>query len=284
MRLSLLALLASSLSASACWWNHGPPVYFYPPPPPVYFYWVPPPVCVCPPPMMAPPQVVPNKPPERMPEKKTAAPKDVPFSPIVPATSTTPTEEKTESKIPKMEVPVTPPKAMEQPKVEVLPPPKVEVKPELPKIEMPKPEVKVELPAMPPVKETKPELPKIEMPSTTPKIELPPINAPAPALELPPLAIPPVKVEKSTSKKLTQDVQLRSVAGAAPADGRYAISFQNYSDAAIVLAVNGETLTLPAKCNVIATVSRSFTWSAGDGKPQQHTFAADAAGGEVVIR
>lgn len=262
--LALALLFGSTTAASAHWrrsWHyHYHPAHYWAYPGPVVYgsYWYAPTVvywdpvwvypaswCVCPPvlqPVASPPAAAP---PKSMDAERTQ--RETPFSPIAPATMSTP-EEKPPARIPPAELPQPMPRVEELPKPEFAP-----IKPAEPAIE-------------------------------APRIEAPQPRKDPPKIELPPLE-PPVLNSKSVSHYLgAPEVSLFPVAGLAPANGSYRIGFFNATERNITLVVNGETLELPRQSRVSATVARSFRWSV-DGEAERSTIInADAAGMDVLIR
>ncbi|CAN5498129.1 hypothetical protein BH11PLA2_BH11PLA2_03280 [soil metagenome] len=273
--------------ARGCWWGpsyYGPPMaYYYAPPMMVYYqpmYAVP----MTPTFNMAypPPRVVPNAPPEAMPKPQagprsnSAAPAEVPFSEIKPATFSTPLEEKPENKVPMMELPM--PKA-ETPKVEV---PKMAPSPETPKIEFKAPKVeeapKIDLPK---VEATKVESPKLELPPlalpTSPKLELPPLNmAPIPA---------PMPAKSTSQFRAEPQFDIKPVTAKVDTpNGSHTIAFKNTTERDVTLIVHGQTLTLAAKHQVTATVPAAFRWKLGGEALTDVKVPASVAAYEVTIK
>jgi hypothetical protein len=234
------------------------------------------PQCYCPPPvvMMAPTYGVPAHPPrvvESVPERQLppARTPRVEAAPATPYADIKPAGMTEESRIPKVNVPMTPanpmsPMGSEPPKIEFTAPKPDVPKPELPKIEMPK------------VETNTPNVPSV------PKMEVPALAKPAsPNLELPPLTLPPL--ERSQSKYLASTkLEVRPLAGRGGAT--YSIIFENRTGEAVSLTVHGQTMTLAARHAVTATVPASFRWKIGSEDEETVRVADDVAGYVIVLK
>jgi hypothetical protein len=124
--------------------------------------------------------------------------------------------------------------------------------------------------------------------------KIPPLIPRLPNPDMPPLTLPQVPLEKpnkgtSTSKAspLTDAprVDVFPVDGPPPAGptAKRSVGFFNHTDRDLKLTVEGETVTLPRRHYVSATVPATFAWKL-DGDERRTEVPAAAPGVEVVIR
>ncbi|OWK37653.1 hypothetical protein FRUB_06773 [Fimbriiglobus ruber] len=140
-----------------------------------------------------------------------------------------------------------------------------------------------------------PVVPVVGKDATEPR--LPPLNPKLPGLgdpSLPPLTIPTGSAEPpatSTSKSspladkrpIYDVVPVDGTPPTNPADARK-VGFFNQSEKDVHLTVQGQSVTLPARHHVSATVSASFTWKLDNGPEQRTEVPTAAPGVEVIIR
>jgi hypothetical protein len=154
-----------------------------------------------------------------------------------------------------------------------------------PKKDIPKPQV--------------PQIPSTGGTSTPPKgddVRIPALIPQLPGADVPRLAIPQIPVEPSDKSKsgtstskaspLTDGakVEVFPVDGAAPGPGsKRTVGFFNHTDRDLTLTVEGDTLTLPRRHFVSASVPLKFNWKL-DGNERRTEIPASAPGVEVVIR
>jgi hypothetical protein len=101
-----------------------------------------------------------------------------------------------------------------------------------------------------------------------------------------PPIIPTVSTSKASPIAGQPVVQLITVDGPPPASpsAKRTVGFFNHTDKSIKLTVEGETVTLPSKHQVSATVPAQFSWKMDDGEMRKSEVPTAAPGLEVVIR
>ena len=164
--------------------------------------------------------------------------------------------------------------------------------PETPKITLdPLPSPKIEplqLPIPGPTAE-----PKSAVPNEPEALKIPPLIPRLPGTDsgLPPLSLPPVPNE-STSRSSPLSAKPQAAVDVFPVDGpplaspsmKRTIGFFNHTDRDLKLTVDGETITLPKRHQVTATVAAKFRWKLDDGPERTTEVPTTAPGVEVVFR
>lgn len=252
--------------------------------PPGFGYAVPagPPVIYVPVyPQMAAPKVHVEPKADPKPSSRAPAPLAPPRVTIEPAAFAEPTPEP--PKTPAIPVPVPVPEIA---KPAPLPVPEI-AKPPVPETPKFTPVAKPDVPQMPIAPPT-PADPKdadpIKLPTFTPKIpdggdtNLPPLKLPT----LPNLD--PPTTSRSSPLTGSASVDIVPAEGKLPANGKRRVGFFNQTDRAVVLTVEGESVTLPGRHTITAEVPATFTWALDRGDPRSTTVPGGASGVEVVIR
>lgn len=253
---------------------------------PVFAQWVcvpqrpvytPPVVCVIPCPPAASPTPLP--PPRVTQEPTLPMPKPMPKELPPPESAVRPA---TGEAVPTPAVPtpaVPTPAQPEPPKLV----PKITVDPApTPKIEP------LQLPLPGPIAE-----PKSAVPNEPEAVKIPPLTPRLPGTDsgLPPLSLPPVANE-STSRSSPLSAKPRAAVEVFPVDGsplasptmKRTIGFFNHTDRDLTLTVDGETITLPKRHQVTATVAAKFRWKFDDSPERTTEVPTTAPGVEVVFR
>ncbi len=106
---------------------------------------------------------------------------------------------------------------------------------------------------------------------------------------LPPLQIVPPPAEPSTSRSSPladrPAFEVVPVAGAALAAGALrSVGIFNHTDRDVSLTVEGETVTLPKRSYVTASVPRKFAWRLDAGESRTTEVPAGSPGVEIVLR
>jgi hypothetical protein len=156
-----------------------------------------------------------------------------------------PAEEQPESKLPKLDLPLTNPKSEE-------------------KATDP---LKIELPPVPAGKKAEPKLPPLVVP------QLPP-----------PAAASESKYRPATADRPGYTVLPVDGAGSTGTKGTWKVGFYNYTTRDLELAVEGRTVALPARSYVTAAVPGTFSWRVGAGADESTTIPAGSGGVEVVLK
>lgn len=135
--------------------------------------------------------------------------------------------------------------------------------------------------------------PKPAVPNEPEAVKIPPLIPRLPGTDsgLPPLSLPPVPNE-STSKSSPLNAKPQAAVEVFPVDGppltspsmKRTIGFFNHTDRDLKLTVNGETITLPKRHQVTATVAAKFRWKFNDGPERTTEVPTTAPGMEVVFR
>jgi len=276
---ALLAVLFLGVpAASACPPIFFRPYYYYPPaammPAPYYvpppYYYVPPPAPTARPPQV---QVEPSKPTEFAKPESAKPPATSPKQST--DTGVKPAEFRTPDSIPLAQPrPVTPETAVPKPAI---------------------PEFKLDPPAggVP-----KADVPQIPAPGSAAKepdgVKIPPLVPPlkgVPDPTVPPLAIPTPTVDNRSSTSKSSPLTDRPRVEVVPAEGmlrdplgRRSVGFFNQSDRDVRLTVEGQTITLPRRHTVTASVPATFAWKLDDGPVEKTTIPGAAPGVEVLIR
>ena len=131
-------------------------------------------------------------------------------------------------------------------------------------------------------------LPKMPQPAAEPgRFPLVP-RVPGGEGGLPPLRIvPPAEPSTSRSSPLADRpaFEVVPVAGVGPAAGALrSVGVFNHTDRDVTLTVEGETVTLPKRSYVTASVPRKFAWKLDAGAPQATEVPAGSPGVEIVLR
>lgn len=135
--------------------------------------------------------------------------------------------------------------------------------------------------------------PKSAVPNEPEALKIPPLIPRLPGTDsgLPPLSLPTVPSE-STSKSSPLTAKPQAVVDVFPVDGpplaspamKRTIGFFNHTDRDLKLTVDGETITLPKRHQVTATVAAKFRWKLDDGPERTTEVPTVAPGVEVVVR
>lgn len=164
----------------------------------------------------------------------------------------------------------------------------------VPQLDAPKPAPKITFDPIPQPKVEPLQLPIAQPKSAEPEgVKIPPLIPRLPGADsgLPPLSLPAPTTE-STSRSSPLNAKLHAVVDVFPVDGpppaspltKRTIGFFNHTDRDVRLTVEGETITLPKRHQVTATVAAKFRWTLDDGPARTTEVPTAAPGLEVVVR